>query len=142
MQKNDVGRGKNRGFAFCAVRGLIASIVILLAFFAVFSALVSAGTAPEAAMGTMTWIAAFLSAFAGAAIAVKTYGSRARFIALAVSGILCALTLLGAAFTDDGGLFGEMTMSLILALIAGGVLASFLSPHGKKPQKSQRARRR
>jgi len=142
MLKNDVSRGKKQSFAICAVRGILAAIAILLAFFAASAALVAAGTAPEAAMGTITWIAAFLSSFSGAAIAVKSHGPRALVMALTVSGTLFALTLLGAAFSDDGGLLGEMTMSLFLALIAGGVLASFLSPHGKKSQKPQKSRRR
>lgn len=138
MQKSDVGRGKNQSFTICAARGLFVSVAVILVLFAAFAALVSSGRAPEAAMGAMTWIAAFLSSFAGSAIAVKSHRPRALAMGLSVAGALFALTLLGAAFSEEGGLMGHMTMSVFLALMAGGVLASFISPRKKKQQRSRK----
>jgi len=136
VQKSDVQKAK-RGFASCAAKGVIAGLVVIFAALAVFAALVSSGRVPESAMNMMTWAAAFLGAAVGAVIASKTFGARALVISIAVSAVLFTLTLLGAAFSEEGGLIGPMTPGLLLALLGGGVLGGFISPR-KRAQKSKK----
>jgi len=136
VQKSDVQKGK-RGFASCSVRGVISGLAVIFVFLAVFAALVSSGRAPESAMGMMTWISAFFGAAAGSVVAAKTFGSRALMAGVAVSTALFMLTILGAAFSEEAGLTGPMTPGLLLALFAGGVLGSFISPR-RKTQKSRK----
>jgi putative membrane protein (TIGR04086 family) len=140
MQKNDVQRGgKSLSFAAVVLRGVLMGLGVILMLLAVFAMFISSGRVPEDAMSVMMWGTSALGAFAGTVMAVRVYSQRALVMGLAISGMLFAVTLVGAAFSVDGGLIGPLTPGLLLAIFGGGVLGSFISP---KKKGAARARRR
>ena len=134
MQKNET---EKNGFAICVAKGFLAGIAVILALLAVFAALVSSGRIPESAMGTLTWLTAFLGSFAGVVVAVKCFdpSSRTLITGLAVSGAFIVMTLVGAAFSDRDSLISAGNLWIFVALLCGGILGSFV-----KTQKKSRKR--
>ena len=139
MQKSDFQRAGKRGFVSSAARGAGVSVAIVLILFALFAVLVSSGRVPEDAMSLMTWISAFLGVFGGTIIAVKGHKQRALPMGIAVAAVLFMLTLLGAAFSEEGGIVGPLTFGIFAALIGGGILGSFVSTN-RKTVKSRKNR--
>ncbi|MCL2401529.1 MAG: TIGR04086 family membrane protein [Oscillospiraceae bacterium] len=139
MQKSDVQRGgKSPGFAAVALRGALMGIGVILILLAVFALFISSGRVPERAMRVMMWGTASLGAFAGTVMAVRVHPQRTLMMGLAISGMLFAATLVGAAFSVDGGLIGPLTPGLLLAIFGGGVLGSMISPKKKGAARSRR----
>ena len=125
MRKNDDIKS-GRGFAAAVIEGLAASVLSVLIVLAVCAALISSGKTPESATGMIVCLSAFLGSLAGAAVAAKTYGSRALAIGLTVPGVMFAVILIGGAFSERGGIVGPVTPGLLIALLAGGILGSVL----------------
>ncbi|MCL2408299.1 MAG: TIGR04086 family membrane protein [Oscillospiraceae bacterium] len=139
MQKSDVQRGgKNPGFAAVALRGALMGLGVILVLLAVFALFVSSGRVPEQAMSIIMWGTAALGAFSGTVMAVRVHSQRTLMMGPAISGTLFALTLIGSAFSVDGGLIGPLTPGLLLAIFGGGVLGSLISPKKKGAARSRR----
>ena len=103
---------------------------IVLLFIAAW--LLVSGRLSEGFMGTTAVLVLFISAFVGAAFAIRRNKEKAVPTGLLTGGLLYALTFVIGAFSERASLVGELSLHLLLACLIGGLCAGFLKLRPKK----------
>ena len=127
-EKTGAGVSLANNAAIGGLCGLVLCFALL--FFA--SWLLVTGKLPQSSMAMVVIGVFFLSSFAGASYAIRRQKEKSLIVGLLQGGILYALTFVVGAFAERANLVGELSLTLLLAALLGGVVASFVPTKRKR----------
>ncbi|HHU22368.1 MAG TPA: TIGR04086 family membrane protein [Clostridiales bacterium] len=123
-----------------AMGGAVGTVLSIILLF-VFAFLISEGKLPESLSEPLVVAAAFVGATASGVASAKRQGR-----GVVVSGICGGIAymiiiLLVTALGGSGGVFGPMTLKLVICAVAGGAFGGTLCSGGKKKKRRRRRKR-
>src|SRR5690554_4362169 len=102
MRKNEEKKSSGYKFIYSVLFGTVTGFILAILLFAIFAALIASGKAPESLMPYLTVLTAFLSAAAGAVMAVRLHRGRLLVVGLSVGALMFVLTFICSLFSDSG----------------------------------------
>jgi putative membrane protein (TIGR04086 family) len=136
MRKIDDKKGIYHGFVLSVLMGAAVGFLLVLVLFAIFSAFISSGKLSDNLMEYIMVFAAFAGAVTGSVVAVKRHKARVVTVGISVGAVMFLVTLLGASFSEKGGILNSLTPALLLALVIGGVVGALLCLRRKKHKRA------
>lgn len=138
MRKNEDTRKNNSlSIGVNVILGSVVGLLIAMILLLVLSIFISSGRIPESIMEQLVIGCVFLGSFIGSATAIKKHGGRSLIVGTAVGIVFFLLTLVFGAFSSSDTMIGAMTLSVLIAALAGGVFAGVLDAR-RKPRKKIR----
>lgn len=136
MRKFDDKKGIYHGFVLSVLTGAAVGFLVVLVLFGIFSALISSGKLSDNLMEYIMIFVSFVGAAIGSVVAVKRHKARVVVVGLSVGAVMFVVTLIGASFSEKGGILNSLTPAMLLALILGGVVGALLCLKRKKHKRA------
>jgi putative membrane protein (TIGR04086 family) len=132
MRKNDERKSSGHNLLYSILLGAAIGFLLIFILFAVFSAFVASGKAPESLMPYLTALTGLLGAILAAVVAVRLHRSRVMLVGLGAGALMFVLTFVFSLFSGGSLSQRSMTLVLLVAFLMGGIVGSFLSLKRKR----------